>query len=289
MADDGKRSKLTEAGGGAVEQLAFPKKNSGTPHAVIPPVDDPTGAMATSFVADQGGPADDQTEAMNTSFAVNQAPTVAAPAATKLSQIEVANVFDDLSQFQDTAMTAVEAVKRALNRVPLSRAQGGDRKGGSFVRVHPTFELIGVGIVSDPRTKETHLVWSKQMVALLAKWVEPVDLHVAITREGFDQGHWPVHLWPVPASPHDKSGKANAYYQTHRTIAQKAKTRWLRMIGGHQQYEEDFPENPSKLPEVNWAEMPWVLKEILAKAFVPSTHVITNDRHSLVSYLLGRE
>jgi hypothetical protein len=263
MADDGKRSKLTEAGGGAVEQLAFPKKNSGTPHAVIPPVDDPTGAMATSFVADQGGPADDQTEA--------------------------ANVFDDLSQFQDTAMTAVEAVKRALNRVPLSRAQGGDRKGGSFVRVHPTFELIGVGIVSDPRTKETHLVWSKQMVALLAKWVEPVDLHVAITREGFDQGHWPVHLWPVPASPHDKSGKANAYYQTHRTIAQKAKTRWLRMIGGHQQYEEDFPENPSKLPEVNWAEMPWVLKEILAKAFVPSTHVITNDRHSLVSYLLGRE
>jgi hypothetical protein len=210
------------------------------------------------------------------------------PAETKLAQIEVANVFDDLSQFQDTAAGAIEAVKRELTRVPLFRAQGSGPKAGSFVYVHPTFELIGVGIVNDPRTSETYLVRGKQMVALLAKWVVPVDLHVAITREAFDQGFWHVHLWPVPASPHDKSGKINSYLKTHRDIAQNAKARWLRMVGGNQQYEEEAPLNPAKMPVIDWAKMPWVFNEILTKAFGPSTHVIINDQHPLVSHLLGR-
>ena len=68
-----------------------------------------------------------------------------------LNQIERADVFGDLSQFRDTAAEAVEAVKRTLNRVPLMKAQGGGQKAGSFVRVHPTFELTGVGLVRDPR------------------------------------------------------------------------------------------------------------------------------------------
>jgi len=71
--------------------------------------------------------------------------------AVDLNQIERADVFGDLSQFRDTAAEAVEAVKRTLNRVPLMKAQGGGRKAGSFVRVHPTFELTGVGLVRDPR------------------------------------------------------------------------------------------------------------------------------------------
>jgi hypothetical protein len=268
MADDVKRSKPAEASG--TVELAFSKKNSGAPAAIISPaaVDDPNEAVTASFAVDQ---------------------STIIPAATKLTQIEAVNVFDDLSQFHDTAAAAIEAVKRELTRVPLFRAQGGGQRSGSFVRVHPSFELIGVGIVNDPRTNETYLVRGKPMVALLAKWVAPVDLHVAITREGFDQGHWPVHLWPVPASSHDKSGKINAYLQTHRGIAQNAKTRWLRMVGGNQQYAEEFPENPGKMPVINWTEMPWAFSEILTKAFGPSTHVIIDAQHSLVSYLLGRE
>ena len=103
-----------------------------------------------------------------------------------LNEIERADVFGDLSQFRDTAAEAVEAVKRTLNRVPLMKAQGGGQKAGSFVRVHPTFELMGVGLVRDPREGgESHLVM-KAMVKPLAKWLEAIDLHVAITREGFE-------------------------------------------------------------------------------------------------------
>ena len=152
--------------------------------------------------------------------------------AVDLNQIERADVFGDLSQFRDTAAEAVEAVKRTLNRVPLMRAQGGGQKAGSFVRVHPKFELTGVGLVRDPREGgESHLVM-KGMVKPLAKWLEAIDLHVAITREGFEQGHWPVHLWPVPATAYDKTGKPNPHFQTHRLIVQHAKMHWLRMING---------------------------------------------------------
>ena len=158
--------------------------------------------------------------------------------AVDLNQIECADVFGDLSQFRDTAAEAVEAVKRTLNRVPLIKAQGGGQKAGSFVRVHPTFELTGVGLVRDPREGgESHLVM-RAMVKPLAKWLEAIDLHVAITREGFEQGHWPVHLWPVPATAYDKTGKPNPHFQTHRLIVQHAKTHWLRMINGGRQYEE---------------------------------------------------
>jgi hypothetical protein len=209
--------------------------------------------------------------------------------AVDLNQIEVADVFGDLSQFRDTAAEAVEAVKRTLNRVPLMKAQGGGQKGGSFVRVHPTFELTGVGLVRDPREGgEFHLVM-KPMVKPLAKWLEPVDLHVAITREGFEQGHWPVHLWSVPATPYDKTGKLNPHFQTHRLIVQHAKKHWLRMINGGRQYEEELPENPDKLPILDWAEMPWMFPDILAKTFPPSTHVIANAANSLAAYLFGRE
>jgi hypothetical protein len=129
----------------------------------------------------------------------------------------------------------------------------------------------------------------KAMVKPLAKWLEPVDLHVAITREGFEQGHWPVHLWSVPANAYDKTGKPNPHFQTHRLIVQHAKTHWLRMINGGRQYEEELPENPDKLPIIDWAQMPWTFADILAKAFPPSTHVIANDAHPLVAYLFGRE
>jgi len=209
--------------------------------------------------------------------------------AVDLNQIERADVFGDLSQFRDTAAEAVEAVKRTLNRVPLMKAQGGGQKSGSFVRVHPTFELTGVGLVRDPREGgESHLVM-KAMVKPLAKWLEAIDLHVAITREGFEQGHWPVHLWPVPATACDKTGKPNPHFQTHRLIVQHAKTHWLRMINGGRQYEEELPEKPEKLPTIDWAQMPWTFADILAKAFPPSTHVIANDQHPLAAYLFGRE
>jgi hypothetical protein len=208
--------------------------------------------------------------------------------AVDLNQIEVADVFGDLSQFRDTAAEAVEAVKRTLNRVPLMKAQGGGQKAGSLVRVHPTFELTGVGLVYDPREGgEPHLV-TKAMVKPLAQWLVAVDLHLAITREGFEQGHWPVHLWPVPATAHDKSGKLSPHFQTHRLIVQHAKTHWLRMINNGRQYEEEVPENPEKMPAFDWAEMPWAFAEILAKTFSPSTHVILNPQHPLVDYLFGR-
>jgi hypothetical protein len=205
-----------------------------------------------------------------------------------LEQIESVDVFGDLDQFKDTAAAAVEAVKRVLNRVPLMKAQGGGQKAGSLVRVHPTFELTGVGLVYDPREGgEPHLV-TKDMVKPLAQWIVAVDLHVAITREGFEQGHWPVHLWPVPATAYDKSGKLSPHFQTHRLIVQHAKTQWLRMINGGRQYEEELPENPEKLPTVDWAAMPWAFADILTKAFSPSTHVILNAQHLLVDYLFGR-
>src|SRR5215831_4869268 len=55
-------------------------------------------------------------------------------------------------------------------QVPLMKAQGGGQKAGSFVFVHPKFELTGVGLVRDPREGgESHLVM-KGMVKLLAKW-----------------------------------------------------------------------------------------------------------------------
>jgi len=129
----------------------------------------------------------------------------------------------------------------------------------------------------------------KPMVKPLAKWLEAVDLHVAITREGFEQGHWPVHLWPVPATAYDKTGKLNPHFQTHRLIVQHAKTHWLRMINGGRQYEEELPENPDKLPILDWEQMPWMFPDILAKTFPPSTHVIANDAHQLAAYLFGRE
>jgi hypothetical protein len=169
------------------------------------------------------------------------------------------------------------------------KAQGSGQKAGSFVRVHPTFELTGVGLVRDPREGgESHLVM-RAMVKPLAKWLEAIDLHVAITREGFEQGHWPVHLWPVPATAYDKTSKLNPHFQTHRLIVQHAKTHWLRMINGGRQYEEELPENPEKLPAIDWAQMPWTFADILAKAFPPSTHVIANDQHPLAAYLFGRE
>jgi hypothetical protein len=255
------------------------KKNSGAANPTPITVDDPN--TVSDLVADQ----------KHTEGAEAQSSGTAPAGGSQLGQIEIADVFGDLSQFQDTAASAVEAVKRTLTRVPLVRAQGGGQRAGSFVCIHPTFELIGVGLVNDPRDVgkgESYLVKGKPMVTLLAKWVVPVDLHVAITREGFDQGHWPVHLWPVPANPYDKSGKLNAYLQTHRLIAQNAKARWLRMIGSNQQYEEEAPENPKKLPAIDWAEMPWTFKDILAKAFPPSSHVITDDQHPLVSHLFGR-
>jgi hypothetical protein len=71
-------------------------------------------------------------------------------------------------------------------------------------------------------------------------------------------------------------------------IVQHAKTQWLRMINGGRQYEEELPENPEKLPTVDWAAMPWAFADILAKAFSPSTHVILNAQHLLVDYLFGR-
>jgi len=200
--------------------------------------------------------------------------------AVDLNQIERADVFGDLSQFRDTAAEAVEAVTRTLNRVPLIKAQGGGQKAGSFVRVHPTFELTGVGLIRDPREGgESNLVM-KPMVKPLAKWLEPSDLHVAITREGLEQGHWPVHLWQVPATACDKTGKPNPHFQTHRLIVQHAKTHWLRMINGGRQYEEELPEKPEKLPTMDWTQMPWTFADILAKRFrrAPTSSRTTNTR-----------
>src|SRR5262245_54666573 len=194
--------------------------------------------------------------------------------AVDLNQIECADVFGDLSQFRDTAAEAVEAVKRTLNRVPLMKAQGGGQKAGSFVRVHPTFELTGVGLVRDPREGgESHLVM-KAMVSRSASGWSQSDLPVEFSRKALHKDHWRVQLWQVPATACDKSGKPNPHFQTHRLIVQHAKTHWLRMINGGRQYEEELPENPDKLPIIDWAQMPWTFADILAKAFPPSTHVI---------------
>src|SRR5215469_13562835 len=131
--------------------------------------------------------------------------------------LPIPNPFDPeaLRLSQDFASTA--AVKNVLNVVPVRKPGKQD-----FVRVHPSVDYrLTTAVIELREDRETFLL-SPEMRNELATEMAAVTLFTGITRQGT------LFIWSCKLPGAD--GKTNRWHESAIDAAQRAMTKWLRVV-----------------------------------------------------------
>jgi hypothetical protein len=180
------------------------------------------------------------------------------------------NPYDPARFKVNTASTGAIAVK-VLTRIPVGKPQK-----QRFVRVHPgdAFRLE-CAIFNLSGADRPYLV-DPNVAHQLGTDLKHVSLRLAMDAQGNS------FLWPVPLSTPEE--RENLWNSTHRDIAQRAETCWLRLVSDRASgcYYAMEAASISAVPD--WPS--YSLPELLELAF-GGGHVIDRDDHPALKALRG--
>ena len=163
-------------------------------------------------------------------------------------------------------------VKKALIHVPVRKPNRQE-----FFRNHLSTEFRAPMAILELKDEgETYLV-TPEVAASLPGEVKPVMLTTCISRQGT------VFLWPVPLP--NENGRQLAWHVSTREAAERAKTKWVRMVANMAAAAYDVYEAPGEIAEPAWPYH--TFQELLAVAF-GNGKLIDRPDHPVLQQLLGQ-
>lgn len=180
------------------------------------------------------------------------------------------DIFANLDALRLDPSVSLAGAVEVLLHVPV-------RKPGKveFVRTHPDQSMaLATAIFRDDDERADYFV-APAIRPFLAGYLKPVQLTVAISRQGV------VFLWPVPLP--DPDGRTNAWSDSQRQGAALAREQWVRLktdmdLGS---YRVILAEG--ELPAPTWPDKP--LAELLRIAF--RGHTVDTAEHPIIRKLRG--
>jgi hypothetical protein len=181
------------------------------------------------------------------------------------------DIFDNLAalRLEPDAAALVGAVE-VLAHVPVRRPGPTE-----WLRVHPDADMtLATSFYVDRENRETYLVVPEMREALITG-VKVMLLVTAVTSRGS------VFLWPLALG--DDTGRTNAWYETARDAAMRAKSAWTKLAADMSAGHYRIFQAEGNLPEPVWPSKPF--KELLRIAFRGRT--IDNVEHPIVKQSRG--
>jgi hypothetical protein len=181
------------------------------------------------------------------------------------------DIFDNLAALRlepDAAalVGAVEILAHVLIRRPSPT---------EWVRVHPDADMtLATSCYVDRENRETYLV-VPEMREVLITGVKVMLLVTAVTSRGS------VFLWPLALG--DDTGRTNAWHETARDAAMRAKSAWTKLAADMSAGHYRIFQAEGNLPEPVWPKTSF--KELLRIAFRGRT--IDNVEHPIVKQCRG--
>lgn len=145
-----------------------------------------------------------------------------------------------------------------------------------WVRVcpDPAYQLIGTALLELKEDREQYLVMPDMIADLLGEW-SPYSLFLAINRQNT------LFIWPTRLPGID--GKDMEWFRSGREAAERAMTRWMRLVAKMDLGAYEMQEASAAFGEPIWPTMPF--EDILAVAF--RDRVIDRSDHPVVKRIRG--
>lgn len=157
----------------------------------------------------------------------------------------------------------------------LSTVQVGKPSRDRFFRSHKSPDMVFPAMLLENKaTKEMYLV-SQQVAGLLGNLVRPVELYVAVDRQGNP------FLIPVPLP--DQNGNRNHWHQSLVEAVVRSQDTWIRITANNAIAGYDVYEASAKLIEPSWPVES--MDSLLEVAF--RGRILDDPNHPVVIDLLG--
>ena len=177
----------------------------------------------------------------------------------------------DLSRLrlsQDFAQTL--GVRKLLNTVPVRKPTRQE-----FIRTHSNKDYSLVTAVLDLKEERENYLVSPDLWQELPSELTPKLLCTCINRQGV------LTLWPIRMPGAD--GRLDTWNASALDAAEKARSRWLRVVANMSLGAYELYEATGDLPDPEWPDLSF--QEILKIAF--KGHYITDLDHPVVRRLRG--
>jgi hypothetical protein len=145
-----------------------------------------------------------------------------------------------------------------------------------WVRVcpDPAYQLVGTALLELKEDREQYLVMPDMTPDLLGEW-SPYSLFLAINRQNT------LFIWPARLPAVD--GKDMEWFRSGREAAERAMTRWMRLVAKMDLGAYEMLEASAAFGEPTWPTMPF--EDILAVAF--RDRIIDRPDHPVVKRIRG--
>ena len=167
-------------------------------------------------------------------------------------QSSLADPFDPSRLRLSQRFGEAQDVRRIIVSVPVRKPHKQE-----FFRTHPDLEMWFEAAILDLKEKRQLYLVEPGLVPLLAGEVVPKVLVPAITLQGA------LFLWHIKLE--DERGRLDEWNAVALEAAERAKTKWIRLIANLEAGTYDLWEARGVLPEPEWPDLP--LNRILALAF----------------------
>jgi hypothetical protein len=169
--------------------------------------------------------------------------------------------------------------KRDVHSIPVRKP-----KRDQFFRVRPELEFqTDTAILEHDsgRGRETYLVSPhlREEVRALTTGVIPVRLFTAITKRG-STFLWPARLWDG-----DTSMLARTWYESALSIAEDAKTHWVKMVSDQEASSYFAVKAFGDLGQPQWLDL--TFRDLIFKAF--RVYIIDSLEHPVIREINGEE
>ena len=163
-----------------------------------------------------------------------------------------------------------EDVRRVIVSVPVRKPHRQE-----FVRTHPDLGMWFEAAILELKEKRQLYLVEPGLVPFLAGEVVPKVLVPSITLQGT------LFLWHIKLE--DERGRLDEWNAVAAEAAERAKTKWIRLIANMEAGTYDVWEARGVLPEPEWPDLP--LTKILALAF--KDKIIDSLDHPVLKALRG--
>jgi|SRR6516162_2050772 hypothetical protein len=185
-------------------------------------------------------------------------------------RVQIADPFDPANLRLDQRFTETVPVKKLLTTIPVRKPSK-----QIFFRVHHSPEYRDVFPIIDLKDDREEYIVVRPLVAELATEIVYKQLCLAMTRQGT--------LFFLPLRLPGPDGKDMEWWRSLREHADRAKTRWIRVVPNQDLGAYEAIEGAKDLSEPQWPEVGfWDLIKIAFKEFL-----ITDINHPVVKRLRG--
>jgi hypothetical protein len=185
----------------------------------------------------------------------------------------VIDLYDPTNLRVDQTFSEGFAVKKTQTIIHVGKPSKQD-----WFRVNPSaaYMLPSVAIIELKDDREMYLVLPEVIPHIVGEYTL-VHLFTCINRHGV------IRLWPIPLPGAD--GKQNSWHVSAFMAADKAKTKWVRIVPEMSAKAYTVFEAIAAISDPDWPE--WTFQEILRIAFPEQTRIIKAPDHPIIQKLRG--